>query len=51
MSGELTSNPADHLEGDGLIDDVFGLLWCRDPLADSHVKVAIPDTVIFREGK
>lgn len=36
------------LEGDGVCDRLFELLWRRDLLSDSSLELRIPDTVIFR---
>mmetsp|Transcript_29919 Transcript_29919/g.54485 ORF Transcript_29919/g.54485 Transcript_29919/m.54485 type:complete len:790 (-) Transcript_29919:54-2423(-) len=40
-------NPA-ALEGDGLADRLFELLWRRDSLSDASLTLRIPDTVIYR---
>merc|ERR1719440_582842 len=37
-----------HLEGDGVSDRLFELLWKRDLFSDSALALRIPDTVIFR---
>merc|ERR1719183_706928 len=36
------------LEGDGVGDRLFELLWKRDLFSDSALALRIPDTVIFR---
>lgn len=38
------------LEGDGVGDRLFELLWKRDLFSDSALALRIPDTVIFRYG-
>jgi len=38
------------LEGDGVGDRLFELLWKRDLFSDSSLEMRIPDTVVFRYG-
>lgn len=38
------------LEGDGVCDKFFELLWKRDLFSDSALALQIPDTVIFKFG-
>ena len=35
------------LEGDGVIENLFYYLWCKDEL-DNGPKIRIPDTVIYK---
>mmetsp|Transcript_54063 Transcript_54063/g.143929 ORF Transcript_54063/g.143929 Transcript_54063/m.143929 type:complete len:105 (+) Transcript_54063:84-398(+) len=37
-----------HLSGDGLIDNLFTVLWMRDPLSDVAPSIRIPNTVVYK---
>jgi len=36
------------LSGDGLIDNLFTVLWMRDPLSDVAPSIRIPNTVVYK---
>lgn len=40
-----------HIEGDGIIEDIYYLLWRKDSPYNEKLNLRIPDTVIFRKGR
>jgi len=40
-----------HIEGDGVIEDIYYLLWRKDSPFNEKLNLRIPDTVVFRRGR
>lgn len=40
-----------HIEGDGVIEDIYYLLWRKDSPFNEKLNLRIPDTIIFRKGR
>jgi hypothetical protein len=39
------------IEGDGIMELMYYLLWRKDSPYKEHMNISIPDTVIFKSGK
>src|SRR5688572_15416893 len=39
------------IEGDGVIEDIYYLLWRKDSPFNEKLNLRIPDTLIFRKGR
>jgi hypothetical protein len=40
-----------NIEGDGIMELMYYLLWRKDSPYKSHLNISIPDTIIFKKGK
>ncbi len=40
-----------HIEGDGVIEDIYYLLWRKDSPWNEKLQLKIPETVVFRRGR
>lgn len=40
-----------HIEGDGIIEDLYYLLWRKDSPYKEKLNLRIPDTIVFRKGR
>ncbi len=40
-----------HIEGDGINEDLYYLLWRKDSPFNEKLNIKIPDTIVFRKGR
>lgn len=40
-----------HIEGDGVIEDIYYLLWRKDSPYKERLNILMPDTIVFRKGR
>jgi hypothetical protein len=40
-----------NLEGDGIMEMVYYLLWRKDSPYNEQMNISIPDTIIFKKGR